>query len=50
VRPDTSAKGGARYHAGSGDRERLGQQTTLPSLELASETTVQIAGNGGFMQ
>ena len=29
--------------------QRLGQQTTLPSLELAAETTVQIAaGNGGF--
>jgi hypothetical protein len=29
--------------------QRIGQQTSLPSLELASETTVQIAaGNGGF--
>ncbi len=29
--------------------QKLGQQTALPSLELASETTVQIAaGNGGF--
>jgi hypothetical protein len=50
VRPDTSAKGASL--ATTLDQvvaQRLGQQTTLPSLELAAETTVQIAaGNGGF--
>ncbi len=52
VRPDTAAKGASL--ATTLDQviaQKLGQQTTLPSLELASETTVQIAaGNGGFMQ
>lgn len=50
VRPDTSAKGASL--ATTLDQviaQRLGQQTTLPSLELAAETTVQIAaGNGSF--
>jgi hypothetical protein len=50
VRPDTSAKGASL--ATTLDQviaQKLGQQTALPSLELASETTVQIAaGNGGF--
>jgi hypothetical protein len=50
VRPDTSAKGASL--ATTLDQviaQRLGQQTALPSLELAAETTVQIAaGNGGF--
>jgi Protein of unknown function (DUF1552) len=50
VRPDTAAKGASL--ATTLDQliaQRLGQQTTLPSLELAAETTVQIAaGNGGF--
>jgi hypothetical protein len=50
VRPDTAAKGASL--ATTLDQviaQKLGQQTALPSLELASETTVQIAaGNGGF--
>jgi hypothetical protein len=50
VRPDTSAKGASL--ATTLDQviaQRIGQKTTLPSLELAAETTVQIAaGNGGF--
>jgi hypothetical protein len=50
VRPDTSAKGASL--ATTLDQviaQRLGQATALPSLELAAETTVQIAaGNGGF--
>ncbi|MFM1887172.1 MAG: hypothetical protein RL026_2329 [Pseudomonadota bacterium] len=50
VRPDTSSKGASL--ATTLDQlvaQRIGQQTTLPSLELAAETTVQIAaGNGGF--
>jgi Protein of unknown function (DUF1552) len=50
VRPDTSAKGASL--ATTLDQviaQKLGQQTALPSLELASETTVQIAaGNGSF--
>ncbi len=50
VRPDTSAKGASL--ATTLDQiiaQQLGQKTALPSLELASETTVQIAaGNGGF--
>jgi hypothetical protein len=50
VRPDTSAKGASL--ATTLDQviaQKLGQETALPSLELASETTVQIAaGNGGF--
>jgi hypothetical protein len=50
VRPDTSAKGASL--ATTLDQviaQRIGQQTSLPSLELAAETTVQIAaGNGSF--
>ena len=50
VRPDTSAKGASL--ATTLDQiiaQKLGQKTALPSLELAAETTVQIAaGNGGF--
>ncbi|MET0280344.1 MAG: DUF1552 domain-containing protein [Steroidobacteraceae bacterium] len=50
VRPDTTAKGASL--ATTLDQviaQHIGQQTSLPSLELAAETTVQIAaGNGGF--
>jgi hypothetical protein len=50
VRPDTSSKSASI--ATTLDQviaQRIGQQTTLPSLELAAETTVQIAaGNGSF--
>src|SRR6186713_1681837 len=50
VRPDTAAKGPSM--ATTLDQviaQQLGQQTALPSMELASETTVQIAsGNGSF--
>jgi hypothetical protein len=50
VSPDTSAKGASL--AITLDQlvaQRIGQQTALPSMEIASETTVQIAaGNGGF--
>ncbi|MEJ0099522.1 MAG: DUF1552 domain-containing protein [Pseudomonadota bacterium] len=50
VRPDTASSSAAM--ATTLDQviaQKLGQQTALPSLELASETTVQIAaGNGGF--
>jgi hypothetical protein len=50
VRPDTAAKGASL--AITLDQliaQKLGQQTALPSLEIAAETTVQIAaGNGSF--
>jgi hypothetical protein len=50
VSPDTSAKGASL--AITLDQlvaQRIGQETALPSMEIASETTVQIAaGNGGF--
>ncbi|MEO8315562.1 MAG: DUF1552 domain-containing protein [Pseudomonadota bacterium] len=50
VRPDTSIK--VPNLATTLDQviaQRLGQQTAIPSLELAAETTVQIAaGNGSF--
>ncbi len=50
VRPDTASSSAAM--AITLDQvvaQKIGQQTALPSLELASETTVQIAaGNGGF--
>jgi hypothetical protein len=50
VRPDTEAKGPSL--ATTLDQviaQQLGQQTALPSMELASETTVQVAaGSGGF--
>jgi hypothetical protein len=50
VRPDTSAKGASLgITLDQLIAQRIGQETALPSLELASETTVQIAaGNGGF--
>ena len=50
VRPDTSAKGASMaITLDQAIAQRLGQQTSLPSLEVASETTIQIAaGNGGF--
>jgi hypothetical protein len=50
VRPDTAAKGASMsITLDQLIAQKLGQQTALPSLELASETTVQIAaGNGGF--
>jgi hypothetical protein len=50
VRPDTSSNIPAL--ATTLDQiiaQKLGQETPLPSLELATETTVQVAaGNGGF--
>jgi hypothetical protein len=50
VRPDTSATGASLgITLDQLIAQKLGQQTVLPSMELASETTVQIAaGNGGF--
>jgi len=50
VRPDTAAKGASMsITLDQVIAQRIGQQTTLPSLELAAETTVQIAaGNGSF--
>jgi hypothetical protein len=48
VRPDTSAKGASM--AVTLDQviaQHLGQSTALPSLELASETTIQVAACGG---
>jgi hypothetical protein len=50
VRPDTSATGASLgITLDQLIAQKIGQQTALPSLELASETTVQIAaGNGGF--
>ena len=50
VSPDTSAKGASLgITLDQLVAQRIGQETQLPSLELASETTVQIAaGNGGF--
>jgi hypothetical protein len=50
VSPDTSAKGASL--AITLDQliaQRIGQETALPSMEISSESTVQIAaGNGGF--
>jgi hypothetical protein len=50
VRPDTSLK--TPNLATTLDQviaQQLGQETALPSLELCSETTIQVAaGNGGF--
>ncbi len=50
VRPDTTAKGASM--AVTLDQviaQQLGQETALPSMELSSETTIQVAaGNGGF--
>ena len=48
VRPDTAAKGASM--AITLDQviaQRLGQKTALPSLEVASETTIQVAACGG---
>lgn len=50
VRPDTSSASPSM--ATTLDQviaQQLGQETAMPSLELASETTIQVAaGNGGF--
>ena len=50
VRPDTAAKGAAMsITLDQVIAQKLGQKTALPSLELAAETTIQVAaGNGGF--
>ena len=50
VSPDTSAKGASLgITLDQLVAQRIGQETALPSMEIASETTVQIAaGNGGF--
>jgi hypothetical protein len=48
VRPDTQAKGASM--AVTLDQiiaQKLGQTTALPSLEIASETTIQVAACGG---
>jgi hypothetical protein len=48
VRPDTTAKGASM--AITLDQviaQKLGQKTALPSLEVASETTIQVAACGG---
>jgi hypothetical protein len=48
VRPDTAAKGASM--AITLDQviaQKLGQTTALPSLEIASETTIQVAACGG---
>ena len=48
VRPDTGANGASM--AVTLDQviaQRLGQETTLPSLEVCSETTIQVAACGG---
>ncbi|MEJ0008796.1 MAG: DUF1552 domain-containing protein [Steroidobacteraceae bacterium] len=48
VRPDTAAKGASM--AITLDQviaQRLGQKTALPSLEVSSETTIQVAACGG---
>lgn len=50
VSPDTSAKGASLgITLDQLIAQNIGQETALPSMEIASETTVQIAaGNGGF--
>ncbi|HTQ99483.1 MAG TPA: DUF1552 domain-containing protein [Candidatus Acidoferrum sp.] len=50
VRPDTAAKGASMsITLDQVIAQQLGQKTALPSLEVASETTIQVAaGNGGF--
>jgi hypothetical protein len=50
VRPDTSAKGASMsVTLDQVIAQKLGQETALPSLEVSSETTIQVAaGNGGF--
>ncbi len=48
VRPDTAAKGASM--AITLDQviaQHLGQKTALPSLEVSSETTIQVAACGG---
>jgi hypothetical protein len=50
VRPDTAAKGASMsVTLDQVIAQQLGQETALPSLEVAAETTIQVAaGNGGF--
>src|SRR5688572_25662628 len=50
VRPDTGAKGASMsVTLDQVIAQQLGQETALPSLEVSSETTIQVAaGNGGF--
>ncbi len=48
VRPDTSVAGASMHITLDQEIARhIGQDTALPSLELASETTVQVAACGG---
>jgi Protein of unknown function (DUF1552) len=48
VRPDTAAKGASMsITLDQVIAQKLGQKTALPSLELASETTIQVAACGG---
>lgn len=48
VRPDTSAKGASMsITLDQVIAQRLGQKTALPSLEVCSETTIQVAACGG---
>jgi hypothetical protein len=48
VRPDTSVAGASMHTTLDQEiAQRIGQDTALPSLELASETTVQVAACGG---
>ncbi len=48
VRPDTQAKGASMsVTLDQVIAQKLGQKTALPSLELASETTIQVAACGG---
>jgi hypothetical protein len=48
VRPDTQAKGASMsITLDQVIAQKLGQKTALPSLEVASETTIQVAACGG---
>jgi len=48
VRPDTGAKGASMsITLDQVIAQRLGQKTALPSLEVCSETTIQVAACGG---
>ncbi|HTY95324.1 MAG TPA: DUF1552 domain-containing protein [Steroidobacteraceae bacterium] len=48
VRPDTAAKGASMsITLDQVIAQHLGQKTALPSLEVASETTIQVAACGG---
>jgi hypothetical protein len=48
VRPDTAAKGASMsITLDQVIAQKLGQQTALPSLEVSSETTIQVAACGG---